>query len=81
MAVHMHDNSGKPNDDQHLLPFDGTIDFGRVAKRLRESAYQGPITLEVFDTNNHAYDFITPAVFLEKAAMAAKRLRLMVDGF
>lgn len=81
IAVHLHDNSGKRDEDLHLLPFDGALDFGRIANRLRSSTYGGPITLEVFDTNNHAYDFITPAVFLEKAAMVAKRLRLMVDGF
>ena len=81
ICTHLHDNSGRPDDDQHLLPFDGSIDFGRVAKRLRESNYQGTLTLEIFDVNNHNYDFITPQAFLEKAAMVAKRLRRMVDGF
>lgn len=81
ICTHLHDNSGKPDDDQHLLPFDGSIDFGRVAKRLRESKYQGTLTLEIFDINNHNYDFVTPMAFLEKAAMVAKRLRRMVDGF
>ena len=81
ICTHLHDNSGRPDDDQHLLPFDGSIDFGRVAKRLRESKYQGTLTLEIFDVNNHNYDFITPQAFLEKAAMVAKRLRRMVDGF
>ena len=43
-AVHLHDND--KSDDQHLLPFDGTIDWSDLMKKLKDSEYNGPITLE-----------------------------------
>lgn len=44
-AVHLHDND--KTDDLHLLPFDGTIDWKNVISKLKESNYEGPITLEL----------------------------------
>lgn len=44
-AVHLHDND--KTDDLHLLPFDGTIDWEYVIRKLKQCNYQGPITLEL----------------------------------
>lgn len=44
-AVHLHDND--QSDDQHLLPFDGTIDWNKTIKKLKDNNYKGPITLEI----------------------------------
>lgn len=44
-AVHLHDND--KSDDLHLIPFDGTIDWKYVISMLKESNYEGPITLEL----------------------------------
>ena len=44
-AVHFHDND--TSSDQHLLPFDGTIDYEYVIKKLKENNYEGPVTLEI----------------------------------
>ena len=44
-AIHLHDNDG--TDDQHLLPFDGTIDWDELIKKLKENNYEGPVTLEI----------------------------------
>lgn len=44
-AVHLHDNN--QTVDQHLLPFDGTLDWDYVMKNLREVNYNGPMTLEL----------------------------------
>ena len=44
-AVHLHDND--KSDDLHLLPFEGTIDWNDVLKKLKENGYTGPITLEL----------------------------------
>ena len=44
-AVHLHDND--KTEDQHLLPFDGTIDWNNVLAKLKENNYNGPITLEL----------------------------------
>ena len=43
-AVHLHDND--KNEDLHLLPFDGTIDWKRIVRELQSCNYNGPITME-----------------------------------
>lgn len=44
-AVHLHDND--KSDDLHLLPFDGTIDWKKIIKELKNCNYNGPITMEL----------------------------------
>lgn len=79
ICTHIHDNEGEYNKDSHLIPFDGNINFERFAEHIRNSGYQGPLTLEVIAKNNNRYDDITPDEYLEKAAIAIKRLVNMVD--
>ena len=45
-ALHLHDNDGK--SDLHLAPFDGTIDWPSVMKRITATGYAGALSLEVF---------------------------------
>ncbi len=45
VAVHLHDNFG--THDDHVLPFAGTIDWDRLATRLRGIGFSLPITLEL----------------------------------
>ena len=54
VGTHVHDNFGQADphvitwdDDCHLLPFDGTVDFCRVGQALKRWNYQGTVTLEV----------------------------------
>ncbi len=61
IGTHVHDNFGQKdpqvitwNDDSHVLPFDGTIDYRRIGDAMKRSNYQGTITLEVF--KNHCHD-------------------------
>ena len=44
-AIHLHDND--QSKDRHLLPFDGTIDWNNLINKLKESNYDGPVTLEI----------------------------------
>lgn len=44
-AVHLHDND--QSGDQHLQPFDGTLNWEYVIKKLKECNYNGLITLEL----------------------------------
>ena len=67
--------------DLHQLPFDGKLSFGRVASSLRESGYQGTLMLECFAENSDKYTLMSCEQYLAAAAIAAKRLRRMVDGF
>lgn len=50
-AVHLHDND--KSDDLHLLPFDGTIDWEKVIKELKNGNYNGPITMELCYRNGY----------------------------
>lgn len=45
LTVHVHDNRGRSDD--HLLPFDGTIDWAAALTTLQKVGYEGPITFEV----------------------------------
>ncbi len=80
ICTHIHDNSGEFDHDEHLLPFDGKLDFARAVEQIRESGFAGSLMLEVIAANSHAYDDITCEAYLERAAEAVKRLRDMVDG-
>lgn len=51
-ATHIHDNHGLPavpahEDDEHLIPGDGTVDWPAMHRLLTESGYEGPYGLEV----------------------------------
>lgn len=54
IGTHVHDNFGVKDpqiitwdDDSHLLPFDGTLDYRKVGDTLRRCDYRGTITLEI----------------------------------
>ena len=76
-CLHIHDNSGAFEADQHMIPFDASIDFGVVADKIRSSGYTGSIMLEI---KREAYPETSLKDFLDRAANAARRLRTMVDG-
>lgn len=69
-AVHLHDND--KSDDLHLLPFDGTIDWGYVVKKLKECNYAGPVTIETTYRNDYLKK--TPIEFYKSAYDAAKKV-------
>lgn len=45
-ALHVHDNDG--SDDQHQLPFRGTIDWNQVVAALYRYGYRGDFTMEAW---------------------------------
>ena len=45
LCVHIHDNYGLVDD--HLIPFDGTLDYNIVINGLHEANYNGNMTLEL----------------------------------
>ncbi|MBI5555927.1 MAG: sugar phosphate isomerase/epimerase [Elusimicrobia bacterium] len=45
IAVHISDNHGKMDD--HLIPGEGTLDFVKIARKLKEINYGGVFTLEI----------------------------------
>ena len=79
ICTHIHDNSGVYNADEHLLPFDGTMDFAYVAETIKNSGYTGSLMLEI-KGNSDFYADLSVEAFLERAAASIKRLRSMIDG-
>lgn len=78
LCTHIHDNFGKTddlsaNDDLHLLPFDGNLDFARVANKWNEYGYKGSLMLEVF--NHRIYEKMPPKDFLTLAFEKLKKLQ------
>jgi sugar phosphate isomerase/epimerase len=45
IATHAHDNRGRSDD--HLLPFDGTIDWAATLLALQKVGYDGPFMFEI----------------------------------
>lgn len=79
ICTHIHDNCGEPDKDDHLLPFDGAVNFERFAEHIRNSGYQGSFMLEAHNSV-HRYDGWSAKKFLEEAAMRVKKLVQMTDG-
>jgi sugar phosphate isomerase/epimerase len=79
VCTHLHDNDGGRGNDQHWLPFDGVVNFDRVAEHLRNSPFKGTLMLEVGCGDKNRYPNITSEAYLQRAADAIKRLRDMVE--
>lgn len=71
-AIHLHDND--QTDDLHLLPFDGTLDWGKLATNLKKANYNGPITLE----SCYRFDYLNMPVddFYKLSLERAKKIDL-----
>ncbi len=72
-AVHLHDNNG--SGDQHLYPFDGTINWEDTLKKLKEAKYEGPITLETLYQKK--YSNMNIEEFYQKAYLVAEEINKM----
>ncbi len=65
VIVHIHDNNGKKDD--HMLPFDGTVDFNAVAKQMKAMNYQGDVLLEPRKSYSKQYQPLSPREFIHLA--------------
>ena len=65
VTTHIHDN--RRQHDDHLLPFEGTIDWAAAVMEFEKIGYDGVLMFEVRNTS-------TPGRVLEGAARARKRL-------
>ena len=80
ICTHIHDNNLKPNRDLHMIPFDGGIDFYKVARHIKKQGFAGTLMLELMIDNSDYYTSVAPKSYIERAAYAAKRLRDMIDN-
>ncbi len=77
ICTHIHDNSGVLNKDQHLIPFDGNLDFGYVAEALRGADPTVPLVLEL-KRKDEMYGEMSDEDYLIRAAEAIGRVRDMI---
>ncbi|MCX7934734.1 MAG: sugar phosphate isomerase/epimerase, partial [Planctomycetota bacterium] len=74
IAIHLHDNNG--HEDEHRLPFTGTVDWAQLAEIIASSAYVKCISLE---STIHKEKVDSEETFLAQAFLAAQRLSAMVE--
>jgi sugar phosphate isomerase/epimerase len=72
IATHVHDNRGRTDD--HLMPFDGTIDWPAALTAVQKVGYEGPLVLEVVGQGSTKETLV-------RARQTRQRMeRLMADG-
>lgn len=94
IATHLNDNMGHTGpdeqqlhwqDDLHLLPFDGVIDWQEVAGRLNRCGYDGILTFELKTASppghheNDAYRQMPLADYLAEACRRARRVAQLIE--
>ena len=68
LCTHIHDNVGKDgrsDPDDHLMMFDGNIDYADMMRRLRAVGFTGTLTVEL--EKNEKYDYMTNEEYLKNA--------------
>jgi sugar phosphate isomerase/epimerase len=71
VTTHVHDNQGTL--DNHLVPFDGSIDWPRTLTAMRKIGYSGRFVFEVADHGN-------ALEVLRRTVGARTRLQAILDG-
>lgn len=71
LTTHVHDNGGR-NDD-HLVPFEGAIDWAAALTAMQKVGYDGAYVLEVANTSS-------PGTVLGKAARARDRFERILGA-
>ncbi len=69
-CVHLHDNFGVK--DQHLIPFEGTIDWNWLTDQLKRCNYDGPITMELVYQNEYVGNNLVE--FYQKGYKAGEKI-------
>jgi sugar phosphate isomerase/epimerase len=65
LTTHVHDNRGR--DDEHLVPYKGTIDWPAALVTMRKIGYDGTYLMELANTG-------TPSAVLEEARRARQKM-------
>ena len=85
VALHIHDNRCEFNKDDHLIPYDGGIDFDYVAKAISQSGYSGTLMLEIGKNTQmddvKTYENISSEEFIKRAYDALCRLNVSVARY
>ena len=91
LCTHLNDNMGQTGervtsqDDAHMMPFDGLVDWEWVARRLRACEFSGPLTFELKMKNkperhtHDRYQELTPGEILHLAYEKAERFEKLLE--
>ena len=79
--LHVHDNFGPGTRDVHIIPYDGSIDYERVAQSIAAVDYDRSLMLELCAPASDVYDGWTPEQYYKHAAEGARRLADRVDYY
>ena len=71
ITTHVHDNRGRTDD--HLVPFEGTIDWPAALTAVQKVGYEGTLMLEIAAHGS-------PKDTLQKARKARERMERMLSG-
>ncbi|MBE6956566.1 MAG: sugar phosphate isomerase/epimerase [Ruminococcaceae bacterium] len=77
--LHVHDN--RFGRDEHLIPYDGKIDYERVAASIAAVDYDRSLMLELCAPASDVYDGWTPEQYYQHAGRAAKKLADRVEYY
>ncbi len=92
VSTHLNDNLGRTGeeitffDDSHMLPFDGTADWNRIAGRLHDCGFDGDLTYEFVRGNrphrhtNDRYLAMSDEEYVRLAFERCERFRRIFDG-
>lgn len=80
-TVHIHDNRGIFDKDDHMIPFDGKIDFESVAKELACFNYRGTLMLELVKSRHIAYSLLTDDEYVNRASFALIHLENLIKSY
>ena len=84
-ALHIHDNRCGIDTDDHLLPFDGNIDFEEVAKSIAQSGYRGTVMLEVNRLasidDKKVYEDLNDEDYVKCATDSVRKLADMIESY
>ena len=83
IALHVHDNACGFDTDDHVLPFDGNIDFETIADDLANANCQCTLMLEIGRGSSidekAIYEHMSYEAYYGRAVAAAHRLSAMVE--
>lgn len=79
VTTHIHDNGCVYNADEHIIPYDGKIDFRRTADLIHRSGYQGTLMLELDlpREGSDKYRRLSANQFIGRAYAGINRLRIL----
>lgn len=80
VALHVHDNHCIYNGDEHMIPYDASIDFDRVARQIAAVDYKKSLMLELIAKHMPSYLELDAETYYARAASAARKLANAVDA-